>query len=151
MTKEIKINNLSELKQYASKISQCLLPGDCICLEGQMGAGKTTLVSALAAALNAKQTVTSPTFTLIQHYDADIPLIHMDLYRIDTQDQIIELDLARYMQDPEKVCLIEWSEKLEDSAPDEYIKIELKYIENKPDARMMYIKSQPERKWISAL
>ena len=76
------VNNIIECETLAKKISKKVFPGDIISLEGELGTGKTTFVKGILKGLNYKDEVTSPTFTLINEYDADIKVIHIDFYVI---------------------------------------------------------------------
>ena len=99
------------------KLAQLLKPPRMMILSGDLGAGKTTLVKGIATALGAAETdeVTSPTFTLVHEYSGalegkPIKLLHLDLYRLDTERQLESLGLEE-MQTPNAVILIEWGEK----------------------------------------
>ncbi len=99
----------------AELIAELLLPAPkLILLRGNLGAGKTTLVKGIAAALGAAapEDVTSPTFTLIHEYRGPkVRLLHLDLYRLDTEAQLQPLGLDELAADPDALLLIEWGEK----------------------------------------
>jgi tRNA threonylcarbamoyladenosine biosynthesis protein TsaE len=94
-------------------------PGWVIGLTGDLGAGKTQLVKGLAAGLGISERVQSPTFALVHQYtQGRIPLIHIDLYRLDTPSQVIGAGLEQFIYDPTVVVVIEWIERwFGDSAP----------------------------------
>ena len=99
------------------KLAELLTPPRVMILSGDLGAGKTTLVKGIAAAVGAAEAdeVTSPTFTLVHEYSGSldgntVKLLHLDLYRLDTERQLEPLGLEE-MQTPDAVILIEWGEK----------------------------------------
>ena len=103
-----------ETRAIAARFARGWEPGTVVCLLGEMGAGKTHFVQGVAAALGGdSRAVTSPTFTLIQHYDTAPPLIHMDLYRLSSPDQFLSMGGPEYLDD-EAICLIEWPQRFPD-------------------------------------
>ena len=124
---KIAVKDLNALTQIATQIAAELKPGIILFLEGDLGAGKTTFVRCLGEALNTKTPITSPTFTLIQKYDAKIPMVHIDLYRIEKESDIYFLDLPDLMDTDDQLICIEWPERLGRYTPKDYIKISLSY------------------------
>lgn len=102
--------DLPALQAFAVHIAARLMVGDALCLEGDLGAGKTTFTRALIAALaGTPQEVPSPTFTLVQQYALpQFTLYHFDLYRLKSNDELIELGLEQALA--EGVTVIEWPE-----------------------------------------
>jgi tRNA threonylcarbamoyladenosine biosynthesis protein TsaB len=90
-------------------------PGDVIVLAGDLGAGKTVFTSGLAAGLGFHGPVTSPTFTLVHEYAGRIPLLHLDLYRLDTETEVLGLGLDERLAD--SVLVIEWGDKFPNALP----------------------------------
>jgi len=87
-----------------------------VILRGEVGAGKTTLVKGIAAALGAavEEDVTSPTFTLVHEYESEkVHLFHLDLYRLETEEQIAVLGLEEMLAEPNALVLVEWGERFE--------------------------------------
>ena len=100
------------------QIARRLGAGDCVALRGELGAGKTVLVRGLAAGLGLAETrlVSSPTYVLVQEYPADIPLYHLDLYRLSApQAELAELGLEEMLDDG--VAVIEWADRAEGALP----------------------------------
>jgi tRNA threonylcarbamoyladenosine biosynthesis protein TsaE len=90
--------------------------GRLVILRGEVGAGKTTLVKGIAAALGAavEEDVTSPTFTLVHEYKNErVHLFHLDLYRLETEEQIAVLGLEEMIAEPNALVLVEWGERFE--------------------------------------
>lgn len=105
-------------------IGAALRRGDVMHLIGDIGAGKTTLArAAIQRRLGRAEETPSPTFTLVQTYEADIPICHADLYRLTDRDELWELGLIDAFE--EAAVLIEWPERLGDLAPARRIEIEL--------------------------
>lgn len=111
-------------------LGKSLPPGCVILLEGNLGAGKTTLVQGIGAGLGIKDSIDSPTFTLVNEYlDGRVPLYHLDLYRLESVE-VEALNLAIYWEGiemPLGIVAIEWAEKLVDK-PDKYLLISLTYL-----------------------
>lgn len=131
----IKINNLETTKDIAKIISNNLSKGSVLCLDGDLGAGKTTLTQFIAKEIGVVEQVTSPTFTIIKEYQAKLPLYHMDVYRIEDIDDMYDLGFEEYIYS-DGICIIEWSKKIEKILPKDRINIKIQ-IEN--DARIMCI------------
>jgi tRNA threonylcarbamoyladenosine biosynthesis protein TsaE len=97
------------------RVAEMLLPAPkLIVLRGELGAGKTTLVKGIAAALGAAEAsdVTSPTFTLVHEYaGAKVRLYHLDLYRLETERELMTLGLEEMADEPDALVLVEWGEK----------------------------------------
>ncbi|PAT02689.1 tRNA (adenosine(37)-N6)-threonylcarbamoyltransferase complex ATPase subunit type 1 TsaE [Candidatus Izimaplasma bacterium ZiA1] len=129
MKKEIIINNLQEMEQFAKTISEELFPGFVLCLEGDLGAGKTTFTKFLGKYMGIKDTINSPTFTILKIYENDLPLYHMDVYRLNGIGMDYELEEFIY---GEGLCVIEWYKNISESIPDESFIMEISIIdENK--------------------
>lgn len=109
--------------------------GMVICLSGELGSGKTVFVKGFARALGIKETVTSPTFNLVKEYqDAEMPLYHMDMYRI--EDNNDEFGLKDYLNQ-DAVTIIEWPEMIENQLPEERLDIKFKVIDD--DIRVLVL------------
>ena len=109
----------------AARLASRLEPGDTLLLEGQIGAGKSTLARALIQTLLGRaEDVPSPTFTLVQTYEADVAEIwHCDLYRLTHPDEVLELGLQDAFGTA--ICLIEWPDRLGDDAPSDALTVSL--------------------------
>ncbi|WP_445493139.1 tRNA (adenosine(37)-N6)-threonylcarbamoyltransferase complex ATPase subunit type 1 TsaE [Niallia sp. 03133] len=108
----------------AERLAALLQKGDVITLEGDLGAGKTTFTKGLAKGLHITKTVNSPTFTIIKEYFGNLPLYHMDVYRV--KDSFEDLGFDEYF-DGNGVCVVEWAHLIQDQLPEEYLKICLYY------------------------
>ena len=101
-------------QRLAKKIAKDVKKGGIICLYGDLGSGKTVFVQGLAKALGLKRTLTSPTFVTMKNYGN---FYHLDLYRVNHQNEIKGLDLIELFSEPENIISIEWAEKIKDTLP----------------------------------
>lgn len=109
---EVHIPDEDGTRAWAGRLAKILSSGDVVVLEGDLGAGKTFFSRALARGLGVPEDVpvTSPTFTLLHEYDARVPLLHGDLYRLSHPDELVELGLFERMG-RDAICLLEWGEQ----------------------------------------
>jgi tRNA threonylcarbamoyladenosine biosynthesis protein TsaE len=111
--------------EYGRRFGRKLYAGNVIGLQGDLGAGKTTLVKGLAAAFGIEQhSVHSPTFSLINEYEGRLPFYHMDFYRLEHVNEAIEIGAEDYFYG-NGVCVIEWAEKIQEILPGQMIRITL--------------------------
>ena len=125
MTMHLVTTNYQSNIAYGYQLGQLLQPQDLILLDGDLGAGKTTLTQGIAQGLGIKRPIKSPTFTLIREYQSGrIPLYHMDMYRLENSSAD-ELGLSEYFNGDGAV-VIEWSQFIKDLVPTSYLRIVLK-------------------------
>jgi tRNA threonylcarbamoyladenosine biosynthesis protein TsaE len=105
-------------------------PGDVVCLGGDLGAGKTTLVQAIAqgAGVDEDECVNSPTFAILHEYRGILPLYHMDFYRLGSSEDVVALGLEEYLYG-DGLALIEWYERAEDVMPESALVVLLSHID----------------------
>ena len=114
--------------EIAENIESEKFPGMVICLDGELGSGKTVFVKGFAKALGINETITSPTFSLVkEYYDGELPLFHMDVYRLDDTNKDFGFD--DYINQ-DGVCIIEWPEMIENQLPEERLDIKIKVIDD---------------------
>ena len=106
------LHDLQETSAFARVLARLALPGDVICLSGDLGAGKTALTQQIAKGLGVPEScyVTSPTFSILQEYPGNIPLYHMDFYRLSDETEVEDLGFEEYFY-MSGVTVIEWSER----------------------------------------
>lgn len=128
---EIDLENIEQLPNAAKQLINILDKADKTFLfYGEMGAGKTTFIKAFCAALGVEDTVSSPTFSIVNEYHYPQGIIyHFDFYRLKNQTEALDLGVEEYL-DSSEYCLIEWPEKIPDLLPENYLKIS---IEVQPD------------------
>ena len=121
-----------DLEPLAVALAEVLVAGDVLLLSGALGAGKTTLTQALAKALEVgdDQYVSSPSFALVHEYTGRLPMVHMDLYRLDREEDVEAAGLHDFF-DRAAVCVVEWPDRLGEMAPEERLDI---LIEHHPPA-----------------
>jgi len=121
--------NEDETKDIGRKLGEKLKRGDVVCLYGELGSGKTTMVKGLASVFGIdERDITSASFTIITEYDEEVPFYHIDLYRVTSED-ISELGLQEYFGG-EGISVIEWAERAEGELPETSIKVSLNYTDD---------------------
>jgi len=108
-----------ETIEFAKHFAASLKPGTVLCLEGQLGSGKTTFIKGLAEGLGLKhpEQVKSPTFVLMHIYKAKMSLYHFDCYRLSSQEELENIGFQDFVNDPHAISCVEWAEKAGDLIP----------------------------------
>ncbi|PAE15920.1 tRNA (adenosine(37)-N6)-threonylcarbamoyltransferase complex ATPase subunit type 1 TsaE [Virgibacillus sp. 7505] len=119
-----KMHTIEDTNSFGRKLAELLQPGDMITMEGDLGAGKTTLTKAIGAGLGVKRTINSPTFTIIKEYEGRLPLYHMDVYRLEDSDE--DIGFEEYFSG-EGVSIVEWAQFIEAYLPKERLELTLKH------------------------
>ena len=115
----------AETRALGERIAGLLKPGDVLLLEGDLGAGKSELTRGIARGLGVKETVTSPTFTILNVYESGrCPLYHFDWYRLESAEELYELSMDEYLQNG-GVAVIEWPSRAEEVLPESYLEVAL--------------------------
>lgn len=128
--KRITIDSLSQLDAVAQEIISALGQRTVVLFRGGMGAGKTTLISRIVAALGADDVVTSPTFAIVNQYEGDSQRIyHFDFYRIDRIEEVFDFGYEEYFYSGD-LCLVEWPEKIEALIPDDVMEVRIEVGDN---------------------
>ena len=119
-------NSETDTDRLGEMLSEALFPGSVVALIGTLGAGKTRLVQAVAAALgNSRDAITSPTFVLVNEYlGGRLPVYHFDTYRLRDEDEFLELGPEEYFAG-QGVTFVEWADRFEQLLPSGYLKIEI--------------------------
>lgn len=133
------------LADLADALAAVLAPGDVVFLQGELGAGKTTLTQYLARALGvgADQYVSSPSFALLHEYNGRLPVYHMDLYRLSDTEDVEAAGLVDYLEQ-QGVTLIEWPDRLGSLSPDSRLDIHLEIL---PDGGRQLIMAPRGNSW----
>lgn len=114
-----------ETMALGEKMAERLGTGDIVALYGDLGTGKTHLVKGIARALGVpERRVSSPTFTIVHEYEGDLPIYHIDAYRVQHVDEFYELGYEDYFYG-DGLCLIEWPARIEPLLPDVAIRLRL--------------------------
>ena len=136
---DYKITTYSEEEtiELAQNIESEKFPNMVICLKGDLGTGKTVFTKGFAQALEIKEEVTSPTFTIIKEYTSgEMPLYHMDVYRLD--GHVEDLGIEEYFT-KKGITIIEWADMIEDYLPEERLEIKIKSSVEDEDKRIITI------------
>ena len=122
--------SLDDTINFAQKFASTLKRGDVVKLVGDLGAGKTTLVKFVAESLGVKDLVTSPTFTILNQYQGDMPVYHFDMYRLKNSQEAIDSGLDEILRNGDGVCFVEWPEKVADILPANCIEVNITKLDN---------------------
>ena len=118
-------NSAEETRALGEKLSKRLQPGDVVVLEGELGAGKSELARGIARGLGVKETVTSPSFTILNVYESGrIPLYHFDWYRLESAEELYELGMDEYLGG-DGIAVVEWAERCPEVVPDGAMRIRI--------------------------
>jgi len=138
------VNSVEETWDLARKLAAELRPGEVICLEGDLGAGKTTFTQGLAAALKVRGRVTSPTFCLVQEHRADGAatgevslLVHMDLYRLHGEDDVLAIGWEDYLA-AGAILVVEWPERAGSLIPSDARHLVFTHLEGEEHRRIEF-------------
>jgi len=123
---KIEVNSLADMHELGARIGKELVAGDLLLISGTLGAGKTALTQGIGQALGIKN-ITSPTFVISRIHQGEIPLVHVDAYRLQGDSTAIfdDLDLESYL--PTSITVVEWGEGLADRLADQYLEIAIEF------------------------
>ena len=130
---KITSHNIEDTLEIAQNLESEKFPGMVICLNGELGSGKTVFVKGFASSLGIKETITSPTFTIVKEYlDGEAPLYHMDVYRLDKANN--EIGFSDYFNG-DGISIIEWADMIEDKLPEE--RLDINFVVVNEDTRIL--------------
>jgi len=129
--------SLNQTIKIAKDFAKKLKGGDVLVLNGEMGAGKTAFTKGAAMALDIKDLITSPTFTLINAYKGKYNLYHFDMYRIKNIDEALETGILDCFN-KDSICIIEWPEKIKDILPKNYYRVDIEIISENQRGIVIY-------------
>ena len=122
---EIKIQNIDTIRESAREFIQNIGEHKVFAFYGKMGAGKTTFVKAICEELGVEDVITSPTFAIVNEYEAhDQSIFHFDFYRIKKLEEVYDMGYEDYFYSG-ALCFIEWPELIEDLLPDDAVKVSI--------------------------
>ncbi len=135
MKKTIITTSFEETRKFGFAIAKTLKGGEVLALYGDLGSGKTTFMQGLAQGLGITKNIISPTFLIMRTYSVEgesviKKLYHLDLYRIETEAEAVDLGLLDLMQDPENIVAIEWPDKIEKILPKNTRSFYFTYLED---------------------
>ena len=121
--------SVTDTESFGAKLASAMLTDSSlpkfIALYGDLGVGKTAFVRGFTSQISPSSRVKSPTFALVNEYKGSLmSVFHFDMYRIENEDELYSIGFYDYLQ-RKGICLVEWSENIEDSLPDEYLRVEI--------------------------
>jgi len=131
--------SVEDTRALAAAIAALAAPGDLIVLAGDLGTGKTAFAQGFARGLGVDEPVTSPAFILVRTYDGRLPLVHLDVYRLDTMQELVDLGIAELL-DEGAVTLIEWGDAVTPALPPDFLEVRL-VAPGAPEDRRLAIRS----------
>ena len=131
-------HNVTETEELGELLAKRLHAGDVIAYLGDLGAGKTAFTRGLARGLGCTMRVTSPTFTIVNEYDGDLPLFHFDMYRLSDADELFDIGWDEYLSRG-GICAVEWSERITSELPADAIVVTILRSEENEDWRRITI------------
>jgi len=135
---ELRARTAEDTREVGEAMSASLRARDAVVLTGELGAGKTTFVQGVARGLGIEDQVSSPTFTLVKEYRGILDIAHVDVYRLERVQDVVDLGLDE-LGDGEGVLLVEWGDAVEDLLPDERLRVELTTEDLVSDVRRLRI------------
>ena len=130
MSEERIIKTESDTRELGLKLAEQANAGDVIALVGDLGTGKTALTRYIAEGLGIKDTISSPTFTIVKEYKSGrLPLYHFDVYRLGDSEEFYDIGGEDYLYG-DGLCVIEWAEIIEDALPENTTVIRIEYGES---------------------
>ena len=144
MTGSFEVNSVEETWKLAKKLAGELKPGDVVCLEGDLGAGKTTFTQGLAAALGVSGRVNSPTFCIVQEHRRQSTavggnrlLVHMDLYRLHDENDVIAIGWEDYLAQG-AILVVEWPDRAGTLIPSDARHIVFTHLDGEESRRIVF-------------
>lgn len=118
--------SVDDTRELAGAVAALAKPGDVVLLAGDLGSGKTAFAQGFGRALGVNEPIVSPTFTLVRHYPGRLPLVHVDVYRLDHLQEVVDLGLPELL-DEGGVALIEWGDMAAPSLPADFLEVRIDY------------------------
>ena len=138
MVIELETENAERTREVGQALASLLQPRDTMVLTGDLGAGKTTLVQGIGRGLGVEDHVASPTFTLVREYSGRLDVAHVDVYRLERVQDVVDLALDE-LGGPERVLLVEWGDAVSDLLPEDRLRVELTTAGTDADTRRIVI------------
>jgi len=131
--------SVDDTRSLAAEIAGLAAPGDLLVLAGDLGTGKTAFAQGFARGLGVDEPVTSPAFILVRTYEGRLPMVHLDVYRLDTMQELVDLGIAELL-DEGAVTLVEWGDAVAPALPADFLEVRLEATES-PDERLLTVRS----------
>ncbi len=130
--------SVSETEALGERLGRALGSGAVVAYRGGLGMGKTAFTRGLARGLGCHGRVTSPTFTIVNEYEGDLPLFHFDMYRLPDSDALYDIGWDDYL-DRRGVCAVEWSENVSDALPEDTVYVTISRCEENDSWRTITV------------
>lgn len=127
-----------------AELGRILTPGDVVSLVGDLGAGKTVFVHGVARGLDVRDTVSSPTFLLVQEYEGRYPVFHCDFYRLHSFHELEDIGWNDYLE-RNGVVLIEWGNRIPEALPEEYLEVAIEQVDYDESTRRIQFHPRGKR------
>jgi tRNA threonylcarbamoyladenosine biosynthesis protein TsaE len=131
--------SVDDTRDLAAGVATLAAPGDLIVLAGDLGTGKTAFAQGFARGLGVDEPVTSPAFILVRTYEGRLPLVHLDVYRLETMQELVDLGIAELLDDG-AVTLIEWGDAVAPGLPADFLEVRIEAGAG-PDDRLLRIRT----------
>ena len=120
--------SVEETHAFGERLGRLLRPGDVVALSGELGSGKTTLIQGVARGLGRDPgSIKSPTFVLMREYPGEVPLVHVDGYRLEGASAVSWLDLDLIFS-PRKITVIEWAQRFDGLLPEPHVAVQVSHV-----------------------
>jgi len=150
MELQVTTESSEQTQRLGGALGAWLLPGDVILLHGDLGAGKTTLAKGIASALGVGDTVSSPSFALVNEYALPrLRLFHLDLYRLNDPADLESIGFVELTSTEDGIAIVEWPERAGALLPDRYLLVDIAYAG--ADRRSVRVTGVPESAWLDRL
>jgi tRNA threonylcarbamoyladenosine biosynthesis protein TsaE len=147
MVIEIETETADRTREVGRALAAVLQPRDTVILTGDLGAGKTTLVQGIGRGLDVADHVASPTFTLVREYSGRLDVAHVDVYRLERVQDVVDLALDE-LGGPERVLLVEWGDAVQDLLPEDRLRVQLTTDRVDAETRRIVVAAQG-RSWVA--
>ena len=124
---KVETHSEAETEALGERLAKCLHTGSVVALYGDLGAGKTAFVRGMARGLDIRESVSSPTFTIVNEYPGDPALFHFDMYRLRNAEELYGIGWEDYL-DRNGICVTEWSERIEEALPEDAVRVRIQRL-----------------------
>ncbi|MDP9119435.1 MAG: tRNA (adenosine(37)-N6)-threonylcarbamoyltransferase complex ATPase subunit type 1 TsaE [Actinomycetota bacterium] len=147
MVIEIETETADRTREVGQALATVLQPRDTVILTGDLGAGKTTLVQGIGRGLGVVHHVASPTFTLVREYSGRLDVAHVDVYRLERVQDVVDLGLDE-LGGPDRVLLVEWGDAVQDLLPEDRLRVQLTTDRAEAETRRIVVAAQGQS-WVA--
>lgn len=147
MVIEIQTETADRTREVGQALATVLQPSDTVILTGDLGAGKTTLVQGIGRGLGVVDHVASPTFTLVREYSGRLDVAHVDVYRLERVQDVVDLALDE-LGGPDRVLLVEWGDAVQDLLPEDRLRVQLTTDRAEAETRRIVVAAQGQS-WVA--